>query len=436
MLTYRGNPLSGGQGVYIRNLSRELQQLGHDITVISGPPYPDVDEGVELVKLRGLDLYGRIGEAINPFREVKNPIDLWEYAAVLGGFFEEPLTFSLRAYRHLQRSVGRGEAPFDIVHDNQSLSYGLLAMQRMGLPVVATIHHPIQIDRDLELAAASSWRERFKLRRWYSFLFMQTIVSRRLPMLITPSMASIGTAHKALGVPRDRFRLVYIGVDGDRFQRAPAVQRHPARLLIVNSADTAIKGLAHLYGAIEELACTRPIEVQVVGTPRDRERTEAELRRRNIEGRVTFLGKLDHDQLVNAYSTATVAVLPSLYEGFGLPAAEAMACELPVVAYASGALPEVIGTDGAAGMLVTRGDQPALAREIAAYLDDPAAAARAGRAGRERVLERFTWSKAARETAALYEEVRGTNGSRASGRQTNGRTASGRQSEEHSGVAR
>ncbi|MEE8336833.1 MAG: glycosyltransferase family 4 protein [Dehalococcoidia bacterium] len=411
MLTYRGNPLSGGQGVYIRNLSRELQQLGHDVTVISGPPYPDVDDGVELVRLRGLDLYARIGERFNPFREIRDPIDLWEYAAVLGGFFEEPATFSLRAYHHLQRNDG-----FDIVHDNQSLSYGLLAMQRMGLPVVATVHHPIQIDRDLELAAATSWQERFKLRRWYSFLFMQTIVARRLPMLITPSNASIGTAQKALGVPRDRFRLVYIGVDGDRFKRADGTQRHPARLLIVNSADTPIKGLAHLYGAIEELACTRPIEVQVVGTPRDRDRTEAELRRRNIEGRVTFLGKLDHDQLVHAYSTATVAVLPSLYEGFGLPAVEAMACELPVVAYASGALPEVIGTDGAAGTLVRRGDQPALAREIAAYLDDPAAAARAGRAGRERVLQHFTWRNAARETAALYEEVRDANGRSANGR--------------------
>ena len=411
MLTYRGNPLSGGQGVYIRNLSRELQQLGHDVTVISGPPYPDVDDGVDLVRLRGLDLYARIGERINPFREVKSPIDLWEYAAVLGGFFEEPATFSLRAYHHLQRNNG-----FDIVHDNQSLSYGLLAIQRMGLPVVATVHHPIQIDRDLELAAATSWQERFKLRRWYSFLFMQTIVARRLPMLITPSNASIGTAHKALGVPRDRFRLVYIGVDGERFKRAAGARRHPARLLIVNSADTPIKGLAHLYGAIEELACTRPIEVQVVGTPRDRDRTEAELRRRNIQGRVTFLGKLDHDQLVHAYSTATVAVLPSLYEGFGLPAVEAMACELPVVAYDSGALPEVIGTDGVAGTLVRRGDQPALAREIAAYLDDPAAAARAGRAGRERVLQHFTWRKAARETAALYEEVRDANGQSANGR--------------------
>lgn len=150
LLTYRGNPLSGGQGVYVRNLSRELVAIGHHVTVISGPPYPELDAGVDLVRLPSLDLYARFGEAVNPFREVTGPVDLYEYAAVLGGFFPEPLTFGIRAYRHLQRHNG-----FDIVHDNQSLSYGLLAMQRMGLTVVATVHHPITIDRDLELAAAT-----------------------------------------------------------------------------------------------------------------------------------------------------------------------------------------------------------------------------------------------------------------------------------------
>lgn len=368
--------------------------------MISGPPYPDVDEGVELVRLRGLDLYARLGERVSPLREVKHPIDLYEFLAVMGGFFPEPLTFGMRALRHLQRHDG-----FDIVHDNQSLSYPLLALPRMGLPVVATVHHPIHVDRDLQLAATPSWRDRWRLRRWYSFLWMQGIVSRRMPLLITPSENSrrdIGRTHH---VPVERIRRVYIGVESDRFRRTNGAKPHPHRVIVVTSADTALKGLSDFYGAIERIACTRPIEVQVVGAPRDAEATEADLRRRGIADQVKFLGKVSHERLVEAYASASVAVLPSQYEGFGLPAVEAMSCEVPVVAYNTSSLPEVIGTDGVAGRLAPLGDQEALAREICGYLDDPEAAFRAGRAGRERVLKHFNWRKTAHETAALYEEV-------------------------------
>ncbi|MDP6606694.1 MAG: glycosyltransferase family 4 protein [Dehalococcoidia bacterium] len=402
MLTYRGNRFSGGQGVYIRNLSRELHEIGHEVTVLSGPPYPDVDEGVRLVRLRGLDLYARLGERLNPFHEVKHPIDLYEYLGVFGGFFPEPLTFGMRAVRHLQRSNG-----FDIVHDNQSLSYPLLALPRMGMPVVASVHHPIHVDRDMQLAATPTWRERWRLRRWYSFLGMQSLVSRRMPMLITPSDNSrrdVGRTHR---VPLERIRRVYIGVDSERFRRPSGIESRPHRVVVVTSADTALKGLSDFWGAIQRIAAARPIEVQVVGSPRDPEATAADLRRRGIADRVEFLGKVELWRLVEAYSSATVVVMPSHYEGFGLPAVEAMACEVPVVAYDTSSLPEVIGTDGVAGRLAPLGDQEALAREICRYLDDPEAAARAGRAGRERVLEHFNWRKTAHETAALYEEALG-----------------------------
>ena len=248
------------------------------------------------------------------------------------GFFPEPFAFGVRAYRHLQRNDG-----FDVVHDNQSLSYGLLGMMRWGLPVVATVHHPIHIDRDLKLAAASSSRERLRLRRWYSFLAMQGFVSRRLPLLISVSESSARESTRAFGLQRERVRTVHNGVDSEQFRASPGARRHPARVVVVNSADTALKGLAHLYGAIERLACRRPVEVLVVGEPRDRSGTETDLRRRGIDGHLRFLGRLDRRELVEVYSGATVAVLPSLYEGFGFPAAEAMACEVPVVAYDTGA---------------------------------------------------------------------------------------------------
>lgn len=267
------------------------------------------------------------------------------------------------------------------MHDNQSLSYGLLRVQQLGLPVVATVHHPIHIDRDLELAAAHSSWERLRLRRWYSFLWMQGIVSRRLPLLISVSESSARATQRAFRVPRYRIRTVFNGVDSEAFRAPSHARRRASRVVVVSSAGTPIKGLAHLYGAVERLVHRRPVEALIVGNPKDRQRTGADLRRRRIEGQVRFLGKLDHEALVEAYSTATVAVLPSLYEGFGLPAAEAMACQAPVVAYAAGALPEIIGTDGEAGRLVSIGDEEALADAIDGLLDDPAAAARMGRPG-------------------------------------------------------
>ena len=402
LLTYRGNPFSGGQGVYVRELSRGLRDLGHRVTVLSGQPYPDLDDEIELVRVPGLDFYSTFPPGSGALRRIRRPLDLYEYATATLGGFPEPLAFGVRAAPYL---LARRD-DFDVVHDNQSLSYGLLALRRAGMPVAATIHHPIHIDRDYAIAAAGSLSERLSIRRWYSFLHMQGVVARRLAMVITVSESSRRDTQRAFRIPPERMRTVYNGVDADGFSAPEDARRRPNRIVVVNSADQPIKGITQLYPVLERLAARRPIEVTIVGEPRDRAATDAELRRRGIAGQVRFLGKLSHDELVRAYATATVAVVPSLYEGFGLPAVEAMACALPVVAYDVSALPEVIGEDGEAGRMVPAFDHELMARTIGEVLDDPEEALRMGMAGRARVLKRFTWERAARETAALYEEVR------------------------------
>jgi glycosyltransferase involved in cell wall biosynthesis len=402
LLTYRGNPFSGGQGVYVRHLSRGLRDLGHEVTVLAGQPYPDLDGDVELVRVPGLDFYSSFPPGSGALRRIRRPIDLYEYAAATFGVFPEPLTFGVRAAPYLLSRRDR----FDVVHDNQSLSYGLLALHLAGVPVAATVHHPIHIDRDYAIEAAESMGERLKIRRWYSFLRMQGVVARRLPMVITVSESSRRDTQRAFRIPPERLRTVYNGVDADRFAAPEDARRHPDRIVVVNSADQPVKGIAQLYPVLERLAAKRPIEATIVGEPRDRQATDAELRRRGLQGRVRFLGTVSHEELVRAYATSSVAVVPSLYEGFGLPAAEAMACALPVVAFDAGALPEVIGEDGEAGRIVPAFDQELMARAICEVLDDPDDAIRMGMAGRARVLKRFTWERASRETAALYEEVR------------------------------
>jgi glycosyltransferase involved in cell wall biosynthesis len=334
-------------------------------------------------------------------RRVRRPVDLYEFGAASLGLFPEPLTFGLRAYRCLRAR----RDDFDIVHDNQSLSYGLLAVQRLGLPVVATIHHPVHIDRDCALEAASSLVERFTIRRWYSFLGMQERVARQLPRLIAVSRSSRRDAARVFHMDPARIRVVYNGVDADRFTATEGVAREPHRIVVVTSADQPVKGLHHLYEVLERVARRRAVDVTIVGTPRDPAAVQRELRRRGIEHCVRFLGRLSGDDLVRAYASASVAVVPSLYEGFGLPAAEALACSVPVVAFAAGALPEVLGADGECGHLIAPYDTAAMADAIVALLERPDDALEMGIAGRRRVIERFDWGRAAQQTAAVYEEV-------------------------------
>jgi glycosyltransferase involved in cell wall biosynthesis len=397
LLTYRGNPFCGGQGVYVRQLSRELARLGHDVEVFSGPPYPVVDEGVRLTRVPSLDLY----REPDPFRwpkarEYRDWIDVVETATMATAGFPEPLTFSLRMRRILAARRGR----YDVVHDNQTLGYGLLGLSRLGFPLVTTVHHPIQIDRELELAAATGWR-RLSLRRWYGFTRMQRRTARRLPAVLTVSTSSRAEIVQRLGVAPDRIRVVPIGTDTDLFSPDPSVPTVPGRVVTTASADVPLKGLPSLVDAMAKVCTERPAELVVVGSPRP-DGLAATLLDRYGPLPIRFTGRLSEADLVGVLRTAELVVIPSLFEGFSLPAVEAMACGKPVVATTAGALPEVLGPDGHAARLVTPGDSQQLAAAIGELLDDPAARARMGAAGRARVLRRFTWRAAAEQTVDSY----------------------------------
>src|SRR5919112_6262134 len=244
LLSYRSKPHSGGQGVYVRALSRELTGLGHRVEVFSGQPYPELDDSVALTPLPSLDLY----REPDPFRtprpsEFRDGINVLEWATMCTAGFPEPLTFSLRAARHLLPRA----AEFDVVHDNQSLGWGLLRLVRAGLPTVATVHHPIAIDRDLELAATRSLRRRLTLRRWYGFTGMQARVAQRLDAVTTVSENSRQDIATHMGVPPEGVDVVPVGIDPDEFRPPPDGElREPDSVLVVTSADVALKGLVHL----------------------------------------------------------------------------------------------------------------------------------------------------------------------------------------------
>lgn len=402
LLTYRGNPFSGGQGVYVRYLSNALVDLGHEVTVYSGQPYPDLHEGVAFVPLPSLDLY----RADDPFRrpkraEFRDAIDVLEYAAMCTAAFPEPLTFSLRA----ARAIATKKNDFDVVHDNQCLGYGLLRVQRSGLPVVATVHHPCSIDRDIELAHATSWKRKVSLRRWYAFTKMQAKVARRLSGLVTVSESGRADVIRELGVAPERVGVVHNGVDTELFRPLGGHTSVPGRIVTTASADVPLKGLIFLIEALAKVRTERDASLVVVGRTAEAGPVRQAIERFGVSGTVRFESGVDWARLVELYREAEIAVVPSLYEGFSLPAAEAMACGIPLVASATGAIPEVAGTHRETALLVPPRDPGALAAAIRELLDDRALRQRVGAAGRRRVLERFTWKAAAEATVAHYRRV-------------------------------
>lgn len=404
LLTYKGNPFCGGQGVYVRHLSRELARLGHSVEVIGAQPYPVLDAvgaGVRLTELPSLDLYRQPDPFRTPRRgEYRDWVDALEVGTMWTGGFPEPLTFSLRARRHL--AARRGD--FDVVHDNQTLGYGLLGGSRaLGAPLVTTIHHPITVDRQLELDAAQGWKRQASVRRWYGFTRMQKRVARRLPSVLTVSGSSRQEIVDHLGVREDRVHVVHIGADTRLFAPDPSVPEVPGRIVTTSSADVPLKGLIHLVEALAKLRTEHPdAHLVVVGKRADDGPVAAAIERYGLGGAVDFVKGISDEELVGLVRSAQVACVPSLYEGFSLPAAEAMATGTPLVATTGGAIPEVAGPDGRTCLAVPPGDPGALAAALGRLLDDCGLRRRLGRAGRERVLARFTWERAAIGTAEQY----------------------------------
>ncbi|MBX6387447.1 MAG: glycosyltransferase family 4 protein [Frankia sp.] len=409
LLSYRSLPTCGGQGVYVRQLSRELVGLGHQVTVLSGPPYPVLDEGVTLEKLPSLDLFA----GPPPFRwpsprELRTFPDWVEFGLMRTGQFSEPLAFSLRAYRAL-RPRGGTPPPFDIVHDNQGLGRGLLRLRRElaphRIPVVATVHHPITVDRRLHLAATTGLRARFGVRRWYSFLPMQARVARQLDAIVIPSESSRADIIADMGLRSELMRTVPLGTESDVFTPDPSIARVPGRIVVITSADVPLKGLPVLLEALAKIRVEREhAHVVCVGKAREGGSAARQVSELGLGDAVTFRSNLSQADLVDLLRSAEVAVVPSLYEGFSLPAVEEMSCGLPLVATAAGSLPEVVGPDGEAALTVPPGDAGALAAAIMRLLDDPELRARLGAGGRRRVEERFSWRAATRATAEWYAD--------------------------------
>ncbi|MFN3005558.1 glycosyltransferase family 4 protein [Mycolicibacterium wolinskyi] len=401
LLSYRSKTHCGGQGVYVRHLSRGLAELGHDVEVFSGQPYPEgLDPRVTLTKVPSLDLY----REPDPFRvprpsEIRDRIDALELLTMWTAGFPEPRTFTMRVARILAER--RDE--FDVVHDNQSLGSDLLKIAGLGLPVVATVHHPITRDRVVDVAAAKWWRKPL-VRRWYGFAEMQKKVARQIPELLTVSSSSAADIAEDFGVAPGQLHIVPLGVNTELFK--PAEQRVSGRIIAIASADVPLKGISHLLHGVSRLRVERNLDVQLVSKLEPNGPTEKLIAELGISDIVHSSSGLTDEELAGLLASAEVACIPSLYEGFSLPAVEAMASGTPIVASRAGALPEVVGPDGECARLVRPADVDELTAVLGQLLDSPLERRRLGAAGRQRALDVFSWESVAAQTVWVYELAR------------------------------
>ena len=405
LLGYRSNPFSGGQGVYLYYLSRALVEAGHQVDVISGPPYPELDPRVALIQLPSLDLYAE-GEDVRRFRfrYLRSVTDAFEYFSTISGGFPEPYTFGRRVQRYFQSNPNT----YDVIHDNQCLAWGTLGLQRMGLPVVTTIHHPITRDLDIALAAADTFGLRLLIKRWHWFLRMQKQVIRQLTHKVTVSHAARADIESAFGLPSESLHVIHNGIDLDRFK--PASQQVGMRknrptptIMTTASADSPLKGLNTLLRAFALVLHDEPlVRLTLIGALKPDGDTRELIEHLKIGHAIDEKGRVTTEEMVSLYQSATLAVVPSVYEGFGFPAGEAMACGVPLVSTSGGALPEVVGN---AGVTVPVQDPGAMAAAITALLKDSERRHALSQAGLARVTKEFSWSRAAAQYLDLYHQV-------------------------------
>ena len=399
LLSYRSNPFSGGQGIYVRHLSSALNKLGHEVEVLSGPPYPSLDKNIKLVRIPSLDLFST-NERLKAFNIsfLNSLTDFIEWAGVLSGAFPEPYTFGRRVSQHLQDK----KSYYDIIHDNQSLSYALVKLQK-EFPLVTTIHHPITRDHRIEVENSKNWIAKLSSNRWHSFLKMQKKVAPQLEKIICPSNQSKSDVIREFKVQEKRVAAILNGIDLDTFRYKQGIKKIPFRIITSASADVPLKGLRFLIEALPKVLLDFPETcLSVIGKAKEKGEITKLIAKLDLKGKISFHSELSETEIVNLYSSAQIAVIPSLYEGFGFGAGEALACSLPLISTHSGGLKEVVGE---AAIQIKSGDAKEISMAIIDLFSNPEKQAYYSRLGRERMESEFDWLKAAEEYVKIYEEV-------------------------------
>ncbi len=397
ILSYRSAKFGGGQGVYVKDISLALTLIGHNVDVISGPPYPDLHEGVNLIKLPGLNLFetflfkDRIKKLFN--KKQKNINDYYEFFSVLFGGFPEMKTFGDRANDFLKNNND-----YDLVIDNQSLSYGMLEIQNR-FPFIEIIHHPITFDYKYELASSKKIKYKVSRYRWYSFLKMQKRVAPKINRIISPSQSSKDGIIKEFQCNEKNITVINNGLDTDEFRPILKSTRNPYRLITTASADVPLKGLDYSLKALKDLKSDFPkMHLIVIGSIKENGHTERLINELDIKDSVFFKSNITKAQITELYSTSSIAIVSSLYEGFGYPVIEAMSCEVPLIATNISSIPELVNDYAT---LVNSKNHKMISDSVKEIIMDYKKYKEIAINGRQHIIDRFNWAKITKQ----YESI-------------------------------
>ena len=399
LLSYRSHPYSGGQGIYIKHLSRALNSLGHDVSVLSGPPYPELDDNVELIKIPSLGLF-ESGERLEAFRLsfLWNPIDFYEWITVMTGGFPEPYTYGKRVIKKLKDSNFK----FDVLLDNQSLSDSLLEIQE-NHPLVVTIHHPITKDHRLEMESATNWKEKLSSSRWHNFLPMQKRVAPQLNHIICVSQPSKEDVISEFNVDGNKITVIPNGIDIDTFKPSFVAKPLGFRIVTTASADIPLKGLRHLILALPRVIDEFPLtSLIVIGKSPEKSNLDKLIDDLDLQDKITFKSGISELEIVKIYHDSDIAVIPSLYEGFGFGAGEAMACGVPLISTDSGGLKQVIGD---AALKISPGSVKEIEDGIFKLFNEEETRKELSIKGRKRMEELFDWKIAASNYIDVFKTL-------------------------------
>ena len=399
LLSYRSHPYSGGQGIYIKHLSRSLKNLGHEVSVLSGPPYPELDEGVKLIKIPSLGLF-ESGQRFSAFklRFLWNPVDLYEWITVMTGGFPEPYTFGKRVLKRLRKD----DIEFEVLLDNQSLCSSLLEIQKI-YPLVVTIHHPITKDYHLEMQNASTWQEKLSSKRWHNFLPMQKRVAPRLDHIICVSQPSKEDVITEFKVEDNKITVIPNGIDIETFKPYSTKRTLNFNIITTASADIPLKGLRHLILALPRVIKKFPqTTLTVIGKSPEKSKLNKLIDDLNLEDKITFKSGISEEEIVETYHDSDIAVIPSLYEGFGFGAGEAMACGVALVSTDSGGLKQVIGD---AALKISPGSVVEIENSILKLFNEDETRKELALKGRARMEELFDWKIAATSYVEEFKNI-------------------------------
>ena len=400
ILSYRSAPFGGGQGIYVKDISLALKNLGHSVDVISGEPYPVLEDGVNLIKLPGMNLFETFIFKDRLKKFIKSPktyVNIYEFFSTLAGGFPEMFSFGKRANEFLKDNNN-----YDVVIDNQSLSYGMLEIQKR-FPFIEIIHHPITMDFKHDLEASNKLLYKISRKRWYSFLRMQKRVAPKLRSIITPSMNSKNDIENDLSCSRENITVINNGLDSNIFRPYESISRNKFRLITTASADVPLKGLDYTLGAVAELKNELNVELLVIGNKKDGGHTSRLIKKLNIEKNVIFKTNLTQEDIAKEYAKSSIAIVSSLYEGFGYPVIEAMSCSIPLIAAKTSSIPELVGSYA---HLIDPKDIKQLAKKVKEILQDYDENIILAKNGRVHIQKQFNWEKISKQYQdVIYENL-------------------------------